>query len=299
MSIYQQIFKTLEQPMIILHIQSGLPQIEDANDAFLRLTGYTLTEVQSKSSHYLLQKYKLKSHNNRQFINSENLLYTKLKRPIPVRVTQQQLPSIENDKSNRSYITFVDLSGYKWIEQQTQKNKVLISGIIDSHQQIRFLRDSFAPLMFEPDVKMEEESVLNFIASAEHTKFKEALAEADLLKKERSLIIHTSKLSGIELELSVTFTPILDGFENSKEFAFVIWDVKPLDDKIDAAMKLKIWMARRDITAGQLSDNTGISIQTISKLRNGKIIKPQRLTAELIASELQVDVHEIWTSVRK
>jgi lambda repressor-like predicted transcriptional regulator len=53
-------------------------------------------------------------------------------------------------------------------------------------------------------------------------------------------------------------------------------------------------MAKRDLSASQLSLATGISLQTISKLRNGKISRPQRLTAELIASELRVDVQEIW-----
>nr|WP_272898796.1 helix-turn-helix transcriptional regulator [Paenibacillus sp. MMS18-CY102] len=62
-------------------------------------------------------------------------------------------------------------------------------------------------------------------------------------------------------------------------------------------MKLKIWMAKRDISTSQLSLSTGISIQTISKLRNGKITKPQRLTAELIASELRVEITDIWPEV--
>lgn len=99
--------------------------------------------------------------------------------------------------------------------------------------------------------------------------------------------------------MSVSFTPIIDGFGDVLEFAFVIWDLRPVDDCIEASMKLRIWMAKRDITVGYLSSSTGISIQTISKLRNGKILKPQRLTAELIASELQVDVHDIWSEIRK
>ena len=45
------------------------------------------------------------------------------------------------------------------------------------------------------------------------------------------MTLKTSKLSGIELELSVTFTPIIDGFGEVLEFAFVIWDLRPVDDQ--------------------------------------------------------------------
>nr|WP_281378797.1 helix-turn-helix transcriptional regulator [Paenibacillus phyllosphaerae] len=53
-------------------------------------------------------------------------------------------------------------------------------------------------------------------------------------------------------------------------------------------------MARRKISAQELSESTGISVQTISKLRNGKILKPQRLTAELLATVLGVKPQDIW-----
>lgn len=297
MSIYSQIFKIMYQPMIILCQNESEVTIEDANDAFLRLSGYTLKELQSKKSKYLLQKYHI--DNSKQVVKSEVLLNTKLKRQISVRIDQQPLPKCSDDNSCRAYIIFEDLTPYKWIQQQAERNKVLISGIVDSHQHVRFLRDSLAPLLFEPDRKMQDETLLQFLDTTEHVKIMKIIQEAHLLKKERSVLLKTSKLSGIELELSVTFTPIIDGFGEVLEFAFVIWDLRPVDDQIDASMKLRIWMAKRDITAGHLSSLTGISIQTISKLRNGKILKPQRLTAELIASELQVDVQEIWSEVRK
>ncbi|CAM3961302.1 helix-turn-helix domain-containing protein [Paenibacillus alkaliterrae] len=297
MSVYHQIFQRMDQPMLILREKDHEVQIEDANYAFLRLTGYTLAELRSRSTPHLLQNYNIDT--TRQVLKSEVMLYTKLKRHLPVRIDQQPLPKEEDDDINRAFIVFEDLTSYKWIAEQAELNKVLISGIVDSHLHIRFLRDSVAPLLFEPDRTIEDETLMTFIADKEQEKLKLVLQEAYLLKKERSLTLQTSKLSGIELELSITFTPILDGNGEVKEFAFVIWDLRAIDDKIASSMKLKIWMAKRDVTAGHLSASTGISIQTISKLRNGKIEKPQRLTAELVASELQVDVHEIWPEIRK
>ncbi|HTG71671.1 MAG TPA: helix-turn-helix domain-containing protein [Candidatus Udaeobacter sp.] len=297
MSIYRKIYQMMDQPMLLMSQSNHEVQIDDANQAFLRLSGYTLKELQSKPSSTLLQKYKIDA--SRQVFKSEVILYTKQKRQISVRIDQQPLPKNSKDDSNRAFIIFEDLTPYKWIEQQAERNKVLISGIVDSHQRVRLLRAGPAPLLFEADRNMKNETLLQFIADTEHGPMKKVLKQAYLSKKESCFKLKTNKLSGIELELSVMFTPIIDGFGEVLEFAFVIWDLNPVNDKAEASMKLRIWMAKRDITAGHLSASTGISIQTISKLRNGKILKPQRLTAELIASELQVDVHDIWSEVRK
>lgn len=297
MSIYRKIYQMMDQPMLLLSQSDQEVRIDDANQAFLRLSGYTLKELRSKPCSYLLQEYRVDA--SRQVLKSEVILFSKLKRQIPVSIDQQPLPKSSKDDTNRAYIIFEDLTPYKWIEQQIERDKVLICGIVDRHQHVRLMRDSLAPLLFEADRNMKNETLQQFIADTEHGSMRKVLQEASLSKKERSLKIKTTKLCGIELELSVTFAPIIDGFGEVLEFAFVIWDLRPLDDKIASSMKLRIWMAKRDITAGHLSDLTGISIQTVSKLRNGKILKPQRLTAELIASELQVDVDEIWSEIRK
>ncbi|MBD2869511.1 helix-turn-helix domain-containing protein [Paenibacillus arenilitoris] len=297
MSVYHQIFQLSDRPMVILMQNKRETKIEDANVAFVRLTGYRLPEMQARANEHITQRYFVDP--SQTLLKSEVVIYTKKKKPVSIRVNQQPLPAEERDDARRSLIIIEDLSAYKWIEKQCAKNKVLISGTLDCNQHIRFLRDSLAPLLFEPDNRLEDETLMAFIADADHERLKKALHSASRTKKEGSLKLQTSKLSGIELELSITFAPILDGFDEVKEFAFVILDLKPVDDKISASMKLKIWMAKRDMSAAQLSIATGISIQTISKLRNGKIKKPQRLTAELIASELQVEIGEIWDAIRK
>lgn len=297
MTPYYRLFQIFDKPLVILGMNQGQVRIIDANEAFTRLLGYTFEEIKSKVSAGHLLKYNIDT--SKQSLKSEFGITTKQNKQIPVRLDHHPIPKEPGETEQQSYVVFEDLTAYKWIEQKCEQNKVIISGIVDAHAHIRFLRDSVAPLLFEPDRKMEDETILSFIADSEHVRLMEALSEAGSTKKEKSLTLQTSRLSGIELELSITFTPIFDGFGETKEYAFVIWDLKPIDDSIDSAMKLKIWMAKRDMTAGMLSEATGISIQTISKLRNGKIIRPQRLTAELIASELRVDVHDIWTKIRK
>ncbi|MFF2887744.1 helix-turn-helix domain-containing protein [Paenibacillus sp. NPDC057967] len=298
MSVHQQLFHLLNQPMLILKEHDGIVQVVDANEAFMKLTGYPLPHLQATKSQYLKSQYGIDLQ--KRIVKREILMQTKRKNELAVRIEQIPLPAQTDDPWIRAFLIFEDLTAYKWIDRQLDKGKVLISGVVDKHLHIRFLRDNMAPLLFEPDTTMEDETLLQFIAENERPRMMEILQETSRLQKEQNVTIHTSKLSGIELELELTYYPVLDSFGHCSELAFVVWDLRPANDQaVDSATKLKIWMAKRDMSAGHLAASTGISLQTISKLRNGKIEKPQRLTAELIASELRVDVHHIWPSIRK
>ncbi|WP_308638316.1 helix-turn-helix domain-containing protein [Paenibacillus silvisoli] len=62
----------------------------------------------------------------------------------------------------------------------------------------------------------------------------------------------------------------------------------------DSAYKLRLLMLEKNVSVTQLAERTQISLTTISNIRNGKIKKPQRLTAHLIATELGVAPEDIW-----
>ncbi|RJE89906.1 XRE family transcriptional regulator [Paenibacillus sp. 1011MAR3C5] len=298
MSVHQQLFHLLNQPMIILKEHDGIIQVDDANEAFMTLTGFPLSHLLATKSQFLKSHYRIDLR--KRILKREIMMPTKRLNQLAVRIEQIPLPCQPDDPWIRAFLIFEDLTAFKWIDRQLEKGKVLISGVVDKHLHIRFLRDNMAPLLFEPDTTMEDETLLQFIAETERPRMMEIFQEPSRLLKEQNVTIHTSKLSGIELELELTYCPVLNGHGHCSELAFVVWDLRPANDQVvDSATKLKIWMAKRDMSAGQLAASTGISLQTISKLRNGKIEKPQRLTAELIASELGVDVHHIWPSIRK
>ncbi len=63
----------------------------------------------------------------------------------------------------------------------------------------------------------------------------------------------------------------------------------------DPGRMLRILMAQEDINTTELAAKTGLSLATISNLRTGKIVKPQLLTAQLIAEALNVEMHRIWS----
>lgn len=296
MTVHQQIFQMLDQPMLILKQRKDETVIEDANDAFLELVGYSLSYLKSKDGRELSQRFQLDL--TKRVLKSE--IRTKARTQLNVRAEQMPLPKIPGDEWTRALLILEELTAFNWIEQQFDKGKVLMSGIMDKHMHLRFLRHSTAPHLFEPDEAMEDETLLHFIAEKEHPRIKSLLRNAAQQHEEQTLTLQTNKRSGAQLELELTFYPIRNGFGKCNELAFVIWDIRPAGKHADdPSVKLKIWMAKREMTAGQLSEATGISIQTISKLRNGKIKKPQRLTAELIASELGIDTNEIWPSLRK
>lgn len=284
--------------MLILKELDGIVQVEDANEAFVKLSGFPLSHLLATDSQLIKQKYHIDLR--KRILKREIKISTSRRNDIAVRIEQIPLPDTSEDQWVRAFLIFEDLTAYKWIDRQLEKGKVLISGVVNKHLHIRFLRDNMAPLLFEPDSTMEDETLLQFIAENERPRMLEIFQDTTKLRKEQNVTLYTSKLSGVELELELTYCPILNGYGECSELAFVVWDLRPANDQVvDSAMKLKIWMAKRDISAGQLAVSTGISQQTISKLRNGKIEKPQRLTAELIASELGVEVHHIWSSVRK
>ncbi|MDQ6421092.1 helix-turn-helix transcriptional regulator [Paenibacillus sp. LHD-117] len=297
MPVYKQLFQLHIQPMVLIAENNGEVSVLDANEAFLRLTGYDKTVLLAKDGPHVAFRYP--AGLSKRIVKSEMTMIAQTGRELHIRYEQVPLPSNEPLGFSRAFAIFEDLTAYNWIDKQLENGNVLLSGIVDEHMHIRFLRDNLATLMFEPDRALEDESLLSFVEDADHELIRTILEGASGNTNEQSIKLHTSKLSGLELELEITYMPIMDGFGKLKEFAFVIWDLRPSYDTADASVKLKIWMAKRDMSAGQLSAATGISLQTISKLRNGKIQKPQRLTAELIAAELRVDVNEIWTMIRR
>ncbi|MFD1955901.1 helix-turn-helix domain-containing protein [Paenibacillus thailandensis] len=189
-----------------------------------------------------------------------------------------------------------DLSSQLWLRQRCDGDHVLVSGVVDEAHKIKFLLNS-RPLELQEAERSDDESIFRYVEKEEWSRVLKTTAEAVKQKQARTVVIRSANLGAI-LDMNITFQPIFDGFGKVKEYAFVLHDLKPVEKSADSSIKLKIWMAKRDINASQLAAATGITPQTISKLRNGKIIRPHRLTAELIAAELRVDVSDIWTEVR-
>ena len=79
----------------------------------------------------------------------------------------------------------------------------------------------------------------------------------------------------MQLELQITYRPFFHGDGSLKNIAFIVTDIQSIAENrstaVDPSVTLKVLMARKYMSAQELSSATGISLQTISKLRNGKI----------------------------
>lgn len=217
-------------------------------------------------------------------------------------ITLEVKPLASNDDEGRPFFLIIakDMTAEIWLEQQLIGGTALYSGIFDRHYVIRMLQVNHSPNKIPIEESLLHQSIFDYLDPANHAQIKEKLLSCRNDKFPRDVIVHTIRFDEMsELTLRVTICPIFDGFGQIQHYAFSIWDLRGADEAEQPGMKLKIWMAKRDLSASQLSVSTGISLQTISKLRNGKIAKPQRLTAELIASELRVDIHELWPELAR
>ncbi|WP_341278381.1 PAS domain-containing protein [Paenibacillus sp. FSL H8-0537] len=298
MTVFERVFQMMDSPAAIIRSVKHYGFIMDVNESFIRLTGLEYEYLIDKPIGELLENWSLKHY--KTSTKREGLLHTCKPGGTPVMVEHNTLSMLNEERQALSLIVLSDLSSHHWIEQQFETNTVLFSGILDANYQVQLLKDPF-PAYLLVDGHLNGESFLEIVAESEHLRLLHILEETRKFKKTNHITVKTTKVNGVELEVKITFTPIFDGFGRIKEYAFIVLDLQPINthEYIDSSMRLKIWMAKRDISAGQLAAATGISIQTISKLRNGKIKMPQRLTAELIASELKVDCLEIWQKIRK
>lgn len=293
MSYFQKTFQAVGLPLTI--IQNDNLSILEANPAFVRLTGFSPEELRLTTLSPIIEHCssirQLRSNSLKSFT-----LMTKRRKRVPVTLEVYELEA-EQGGPAVSAIAIGDLRSSLWLKQQCDGDQVLLSGVVDASLRITFLLNPKPFNILDEGYISEDETILQFVGQEEWPKMLETIQIAVKLKQARSVTIRSTILGAV-LDMNITFQPIFDGFGKVKEYAFVLHDVRPVDETADSSVKLKIWMAKRDINASQLAAATGISPQTISKLRNGKIRRPQRLTAELIASELQVDMREIWKDVR-
>lgn len=73
-------------------------------------------------------------------------------------------------------------------------------------------------------------------------------------------------------------------------------DTRPnsMEGAEDGGKTLRMVMAEMDINASELAHATGISLTTISNLRNGRVKNPKRSTVEAVSTALGVTVESIW-----
>ncbi|ULL18816.1 XRE family transcriptional regulator [Paenibacillus sp. H1-7] len=299
----EALVRIIKKPMGIIRIEANKLSFVEINEPLCNISGYSKEELmQMDPSRLLIKKYdtppavQLYRLPHGFFVKSETSVLSKCNIEVFFETEAYRV----DDGNDKLLVVFINnISAKKWIEKQIAAQPILCSGIINHNYIIQHYDIYFDPIVRHQSKYMNI-SIFETIAAEQHELVRQALKEISDTRHTKQLILRTTKLDDqIELEMKITIHPLFDGFGNLQEIAFVISHLKPFDETEDPSVRLKIIMAQRNITAQWLSEATGITIQTISKLRNGKIKKPQQLTAKLIASELGVSVSDIWSETRR
>lgn len=292
MPVFETIFDTMDTPMALLKGAANQPIFDRVNEAFVRLAGLSRQKLAGQPLAALFPGCKLEALRQSASVYT---LQTRHEQAMRVKLSCRKL-DIALDAV--WLLTAEDVSAAQWIERQSGVQPVLLSGIVESDYVISRLEKTSPAAVPElaPELEYLQKSILSIIHPDEQERTIAAIQEAARSRQSGNLTIQTKRLAdALDLEVRLVFQPFYDGSGELKQYAFVVTDLRPSTTPVDPAVKLKIVMARCNMSAQQLSETTGISVQTISKLRNGKIRKPQRLTAELIATELGVKPQEIWS----
>ncbi|MEI7027494.1 helix-turn-helix transcriptional regulator [Paenibacillus sp. y28] len=294
------VIQCFQRPMAIIRSGDNGPVIEAVNDKLIGLLGYTEKELLNMNPLQLIDKKFMGVLHVKQarlmkdkHLRSEVILINKLKQPMNL-LLEIDLLSCTGEPDTYA-VSIDDIRPLKWIHAQINQNNVRAAGIINADLIIDMYNSYYDPIA-EDDAYFEDLSILQLVPAEIHGHLQEKMEEIKRLKQSMDMTVKTIPLSNmVELEVTLRSCPFFDGWGRLINCAFIIFDLKQSNETAtEPAIKLKIIMAQRSISAQTLAEATGISLQTISKLRNGKIKRPQRLTAELIASELGVQVTDIW-----
>lgn len=296
------VFYLMKDPMIIVEFDHNRWYIRDLNQAFTSLSGYKKAELIEAEPTGLLKEgipfgqiiANLAEENDDSGLMLEWELISKSTAAVPVRLTCRMLQA-----DDRTYyiMMFTDLSEQKWIEEYAVEHRIDASLSIDEFYKIRSLERYYSPVKNKASYYMNA-SVFDFIAESsckmvrrimDYARNNGTTERADLKLEIGDSVYHAS----------ILIKPLFNGCRSFRGYAVIINSLQLHEEDEDPSFKLRMLMLNKNISATSLAQSTLISLTTISKIRNGKIKKPQRLTAELIAGELGVKPEMIWSSFKR
>lgn len=287
-------------PIIIVSNQHSKWLMKDINSAFLSLSGYRKEDLIGKSASILshsspfcqvLARLAALQENEDSELDCE--ISTRFGRCITVSL---RLNRIQSDHNNLYALMVTDISEKRWIDDIILDQRIEASLLLTADGTIKSINRYYSPVRFNAS-RFLEGSAADFILENEKFKiyrFFEAL-KASQTEAELSF---TLDLFGDLFTSTIIAKPFYRSDGTLKCFAIVFTKLALIDPFEDPSFKLRLLMTEKKISVTQLAHTTDISLTTISKIRNGKIKKPQRITAELIAGKLGVVPGEIWSCFR-
>ncbi|MFC4809949.1 helix-turn-helix domain-containing protein [Paenibacillus sp. GCM10023250] len=222
-------------------------------------------------------------------------------------------------------ITIRDRSEHKWIEDTAYGRDPFVSMLLTNAGTLFSLRGYRGPIRYDR-LELSRMDCSRFIVRQDRARVLEGLRELQSDRKSGE-IRFTLQLFRDRYRIHSIVKPFFHGDGSFKCFAILVVDMQPVKgafaqaaapaggtdaakagaadaakaesaEPADSAYKLRLLMLEKRLTVTQLAENTNISLTTISNIRNGKISKPKRLTAELIARQLGVTPSDIWSAYK-
>ncbi|MGF9711743.1 helix-turn-helix domain-containing protein [Paenibacillus naphthalenovorans] len=270
--------------------------VEEANPAFFQIIGYTKEELgQASFLSFLSAEYRDWVLKRPEFFEYDEVLFSE------ERWTVKHGHQVDVELSLREtvmdgvyyYIMVVrDVSDKKWILRQGTGYEV--SGTLTT--KFRFTDCSLhGPLLDLQRKDLLAQPFLSFVGSKHLLQVRHSLRQALLSASGFSMAlewVHNHRQADMEFR----FQPLLNGRQEVTRIAFVGKCLAngQTREPSGIAVTLRMLMAERRMTATRLSELTGLSVGTISKMRNGKITNPHKYTIQCIADALGVPITELW-----
>lgn len=295
------VFYLLADPMFIVEFEHNRWYIRDINYAFTTFTGYKKSELMDADPDGLLRigftfggLMTRFGEDNEQSI--EQVLISKTTTSIPVRLTSRRLPSSEQ---TCFIIICKDLSEEKYIEEFATDNQVLMSIGVSEQFRVTSANRYYSPIK-QRGANLINQVIFDHVAEESRKPLRRIMEYARTHGTTENTEIRLHVGDQMRMTTAV-IKPFYSGNKEFKGYVILLTGILqpvPVRDE-DPAYKLRMLMLTKNMTATSLAQSTLISLTTISKIRNGKIKKPQRLTAELIAGELGVKPESIWSGFKR
>lgn len=298
------LFYLLSDPMLIVESGESRWYIRDVNQAFAAFSGFKKSDlllldpaaiISAPESGLCFAGMLRQLSDDQSFTPSlECRLVTKFSTPAAVQLACRKLQAAEQ----ASYVLICkDLRETKWIDEYALNHKIMIACTINERFGIQSFKHYYAPVG-QPASAYTNKPIFELVPEQERNKLKRALEHARSNLTTESLSFQL-KLGDRFYNADAVIQPFYNGNRSFKSFALILQNMQINAQEDDPSYKLRMLMLSKNISVTSLAQSTLISLTTISKIRNGKIKKPQRLTAELIAGELGVRPEAIWSSFKR
>jgi DNA-binding Xre family transcriptional regulator len=298
------LFYLLSDPMLIVESDEARWSIRDVNQAFTAFSGFKKSDLLQldPSTIITVQEAGLPFEKAVCQLADEHAfsplleckLVTKMSTPADVHMSCRMLQLGER----KVYVIICkDLREAKWIDEYIMHNKIMASLVVNERYSIMSLKHYYAPVQ-QHSYSYVNRSLFDLVADHERSKLKRVFEYAKNNRTAESIDFQLM-LGDRYYSTDAVIQPFYNGNRSFKSFVVILTSLHLNNQEEDPSYKLRMLMLSKNISVTSLAQSTLISLTTISKIRNGKIKKPQRLTAELIAGELGVRPETIWSCFKR